>query len=66
MVNSWNKFCFSGGIVEISLKLPGKWDVGGLWPAFWIMGNLGRATYEVSSHQVQTFITCVFCTELID
>ena len=33
MVQSWNKFCFTGGIVEISAKLPGDPDVGGLWPA---------------------------------
>jgi beta-glucanase (GH16 family) len=47
MIQSWNKFCFSGGIVEISVRLPGQYDVGGLWPAFWLMGNLGRAVYEV-------------------
>ncbi|EWM24077.1 Beta-glucan synthesis-associated, SKN1 [Nannochloropsis gaditana] len=28
MVNTWNKFCFSGGVVEASLKLPGPSDVG--------------------------------------
>lgn len=33
MVQGWNKFCFTGGIVEIKAKLPGKHDVGGLWPA---------------------------------
>ena len=33
MVQGWNKFCFTGGILEISAKLPGKPDVGGLWPA---------------------------------
>lgn len=33
MMQSWNKFCFTGGIVEFSAKLPGKPDVGGLWPA---------------------------------
>lgn len=49
MIQSWNKFCFSGGVVEISVRLPGQWDVGGLWPAFWLMGNLGRAVYEVST-----------------
>lgn len=37
----------AGGIIEASIKLPGKSDTGGLWPAFWLMGNLGRATYEV-------------------
>ena len=33
MLQGWNKFCFTGGIVEFSARLPGKPDVGGLWPA---------------------------------
>ncbi len=33
MVQSWNKFCFIGGIIEISAKLPGDPKTGGLWPA---------------------------------
>jgi beta-glucanase (GH16 family) len=28
MIQGWNKFCFTGGIVEISAQLPGKWDIG--------------------------------------
>jgi beta-glucanase (GH16 family) len=39
MVQSWNKFCFTGGIIEVSAQLPGKYDVGGLWPAIWLMGK---------------------------
>jgi beta-glucanase (GH16 family) len=35
MVQGWNKFCFTGGVVEISAKLPGDSDIGGLWPAMW-------------------------------
>lgn len=46
---SWNKFCFTGGVVEISAILPGRGEVGGLWPAMWLMGNLARATYTASS-----------------
>eukprot|EP00586_Coscinodiscus_wailesii_P020269 CAMPEP_0172498338 /NCGR_PEP_ID=MMETSP1066-20121228/112544_1 /TAXON_ID=671091 /ORGANISM="Coscinodiscus wailesii, Strain CCMP2513" /LENGTH=675 /DNA_ID=CAMNT_0013271577 /DNA_START=211 /DNA_END=2238 /DNA_ORIENTATION=+ len=52
MVQGWNKFCFTGGIVEISARLPGKPKVGGLWPAIWIMGNLARATYIGTSNFV--------------
>lgn len=48
MLQSWNKFCFTGGLLIASIQLPGKHDVGGLWPAFWIMGNLGRAGYGAS------------------
>ena len=33
MLQSWNKFCFIGGIVEFSAKLPGNAKTGGLWPA---------------------------------
>jgi beta-glucan synthesis-associated protein KRE6 len=31
--------------ITASLSLPGRSDVYGLWPAFWTMGNLGRAGY---------------------
>jgi beta-glucanase (GH16 family) len=33
MLQGWNKFCFVGGIIEFSAKLPGNAHVGGLWPA---------------------------------
>ena len=49
MLQTWNKFCFTGGIVEAEVELPGKANVGGLWPAFWLLGNLGRATLEQST-----------------
>lgn len=52
MVQGWNKFCFTGGIVEISARLPGKSHIGGLWPAMWLLGNLARATYVSSSNNV--------------
>lgn len=52
MVQGWNKFCFTGGIIEISAKLPGKPKIGGLWPALWLLGNLARGTYVGSSDHV--------------
>ena len=52
MINGWNKFCFTGGIVEFDAKLPGRHDIGGLWPAMWLLGNLARATYVGSSDNV--------------
>lgn len=52
MLQSWNKFCYTGGIVEISAKLPGSPRIGGLWPALWLLGNLARATYVGSSEFV--------------
>lgn len=52
MVQSWNKFCFTGGIIEAEVVLPGKPSVGGLWPAFWLLGNLARHTYVGSSEHI--------------
>jgi len=52
MIQSWNKFCFAGGIVEIEVIFPGIHNVSGLWPAMWMLGNLGRGTYEASTNNV--------------
>ena len=52
MVQGWNKFCFTGGILEVRAKLPGYADIGGLWPAMWLLGNLARGTYVGSSNNV--------------
>ena len=52
MVQGWNKFCMTGGIIEFSAKLPGDPKIGGLWPALWMLGNLARATYVGSSNFV--------------
>ncbi|KAF8648209.1 hypothetical protein AX16_006348 [Volvariella volvacea WC 439] len=41
-------FCFTGGYIEASVRLPGSTSVHGLWPAVWTMGNLGRAGYGAS------------------
>lgn len=48
MLQSWNKFCFTGGIIVASVQLPGSPRIEGLWPALWTMGNLGRAGYGAS------------------
>jgi beta-glucan synthesis-associated protein KRE6 len=52
MVQSWEKFCFTGGIVEVDIIFPGDPFIGGLWPAVWMLGNLGRATYEASTNNI--------------
>ncbi|CCM02458.1 uncharacterized protein FIBRA_04557 [Fibroporia radiculosa] len=45
MLQSWNKFCFTTGYIEVSVSLPGAHNAPGFWPAIWTMGNLGRAGY---------------------
>ncbi len=45
MLQSWNKFCFSGGYIEFSAMLPGREDTRGFWPGLWTMGNLARPGY---------------------
>jgi beta-glucanase (GH16 family) len=52
MLQTWNKFCLTGGIIEAQVTLPGKYNVGGLWPAFWLLGNLARHTYVGSSEHI--------------
>ncbi|KAJ7315025.1 beta-glucan synthesis-associated [Mycena albidolilacea] len=48
MLSTWNKFCFTGGLIVANVMLPGINNVFGLWPAVWTMGNLGRAGYGAS------------------
>ncbi|KAF8976990.1 beta-glucan synthesis-associated [Cyathus striatus] len=42
-------FCFTGGLIEASIRLPGSSSIKGLWPGFWTMGNLGRAGYGATN-----------------
>lgn len=45
MLQSWNKFCFQGGYVEVAAILPGGPSTEGWWPGLWLLGNLGRGGY---------------------
>jgi beta-glucanase (GH16 family) len=45
MLNSWNQLCFKGGMMEVSVSLPGPAGVHALWPGAWSLGNLGRPGY---------------------
>lgn len=45
MIQTWNKFCFTGGLILASVMLPGSSTISGFWPAIWTMGNLGRAGF---------------------
>ena len=46
MVQTWNKFCFTGGVVEWRARMPRG---SGYWPALWLFGNLGRAVFQNSN-----------------
>ncbi|KAH9913475.1 beta-glucan synthesis-associated protein [Epithele typhae] len=64
MLSTWNQFCFTGGLVEASVTLPGTNNVRGLWPAIWSMGNLGRAGYGASLDGMGLRLTVVPPTPL--
>ncbi|KAJ7288522.1 glycoside hydrolase family 16 protein [Mycena rebaudengoi] len=49
MLQSWNKFCFTTGYIEVSVSLPGTPSSPGFWPGAWTMGNLGRAGYGATT-----------------
>ena len=55
MLQTWNKFCFQEGAADVRAKFPGRAEQAGLWPAFWLMGNLGRATLVGSTDGLWPF-----------
>ena len=55
MLQSWNQMCFTGGLLEASISLPGKGTVQGFWPGFWAMGNLGRPGYAATTDGMWPF-----------
>lgn len=60
MVHSWNRMCFTQGVMEVSAKLPNYGNITGLWPGLWSMGNLGRPGYMATTDGVwpYTYDTC--------
>lgn len=56
MVQSWNKLCFQGGYLEMSVKLPGTQKQRGFWPGLWTMGNLGRPGYLGSTDGMWPYV----------
>ncbi|GEM09334.1 glycoside hydrolase family 16 protein [Rhodotorula toruloides] len=49
MLQSWNKFCFTGGYMEVNLSLPGQPTAQGFWSGVWTLGNLARPGYGGSN-----------------
>lgn len=60
MLQSWNKFCFTNGYIEIRAQLPGAPNVAGYWPGAWTMGNLARPGYGATTDGVwpYTYNSC--------
>ncbi|GAA5874455.1 hypothetical protein JCM16303_005859 [Sporobolomyces ruberrimus] len=56
MLQSWNKLCFQGGIIEVSMSSPGNPETMGFWPGtlscVWTLGNLGRAGFGATNDGV--------------
>ncbi|EGN94554.1 glycoside hydrolase family 16 protein [Serpula lacrymans var. lacrymans S7.3] len=53
MLQSWNKFCFTTGYIEVSVSLPGpNAETQGYWPGAWTMGNLARPGYGATTDGV--------------
>ncbi|KAG9062003.1 hypothetical protein KI688_006723 [Linnemannia hyalina] len=48
MLQSWNKMCFQGGILEVAVSLPGSPTKAGLKPRVFVLGNLARYGYPAS------------------
>ncbi|KAJ6527706.1 beta-glucan synthesis-associated protein-domain-containing protein [Mycena capillaripes] len=50
MLQSWNKFCFTRGYIEVAIVLPGPdANTRGYWPGAWTMGNLARPGYTATT-----------------
>ncbi|OCF60896.1 glucosidase [Kwoniella mangroviensis CBS 10435] len=58
-LQSWNQLCFNkNAYVSMSASLPGHSHIGGFWPGFWLMGNLGRPAYGASTDGEYTYDSC--------
>jgi len=60
MIQSWNKLCFKGGVLEVSASLPGPPGVAGFWPGVWTLGNIARPGYKATTEGVwpYSYNTC--------
>jgi len=56
MLQSWNKFCFTSGYIEVSLTLPGlNQETRGYRPGVRTMGNLARPGYGATTDGMWPF-----------
>lgn len=50
MLQSWKKFCFSSGYIEVSGSFPvPEENTQGYWTGAWTMGNLAKPGYPAST-----------------
>lgn len=47
--------CAAGGYLEANVRMPGDTKHSGLWPAIFLMGNLGRAGYTRTTGGIWPF-----------
>lgn len=60
MLQSWNKLCFTQGMIVASVNLPNYGNKMGLWPGLWTLGNLARPGYLATTEGVwpYTYDSC--------
>lgn len=64
MLQGWNKFCYSGGgYVEVSVSLPGRSDVSGLWPSVWTV-SLDHHCVEVELQRMPGYVGLILLAGL--
>ncbi|GBE84810.1 Beta-glucan synthesis-associated protein [Sparassis crispa] len=51
MLQSWNRFCFTGGYIEVAVRLPAA-RAGSYEAAAWTMGNLAHAGFPATMEGV--------------
>ncbi|KAG0343350.1 hypothetical protein BG004_005384, partial [Podila humilis] len=55
MLQGWNKMCIQGGLVEVSVSLPGNPGLPGLKPRIFLLGNLARYGYQATMDGVYPY-----------
>ncbi|KAG0091689.1 hypothetical protein BGZ93_010170 [Podila epicladia] len=55
MLQSWNKMCIQGGLIEVAVSLPGNPALPGLKPRVFLLGNLARYGYRATMDGVYPY-----------
>lgn len=59
MINSWNKFCYTGGFIEAAVQLPGNAETSGFWVRFQLGGAVRHADGQLTSPTWRPATRCV-------